>query len=257
MLDDRKVEVVCSEALEFLKNWDVDKCGRVDNIYIDPPYMTDRTFVTTDGDFAYDDKFTTQSYGAMISPILWYSKGILADGGHIVVQCDWRADYIIKGIGHQVFGQENNVANIIWHYSSGGASRKGLSRKYDTLLVWSNGPAKTFNLMREPYATPNVEDRAGFNPEGRIMHDVWNDIGIVSTTAKERVGWPTQKPLKLLDRVIKLYSNEGDIWLDFFAGSGTTAVAALQANRRAIAVDVSEEAVDTIRQRLIDNKLDT
>ena len=105
-----------------------------------------------------------------------------------------------------------------------------------------------FNVQREPYPR-DYGDREGFHPDGRMMNDWWQ-IGILSTTAKERTGYPTQKPLGLLERLIRAYTNEGDMVLDCFAGSGTTGVAAQKLNRKFVLVDKSEESMKHIELRV-------
>jgi len=102
--------------------------------------------------------------------------------------------------------------------------------------------------MREPYPR-DYGDRPGFHPDGRIMNDWWQ-IGILSTTAKERTGYPTQKPLQLLERLIQAYTNEGDTVLDYYCGSGTTGVAAKALGRNYILVDKNQTAIDTANERL-------
>ena len=111
-----------------------------------------------------------------------------------------------------------------------------------------SGADYTFNVVREPY--PYEYSGKGFHPEGKMLSDVWTDIPIISTTGLERVGYATQKPLKLLERIIHIFSNPGDLVLDFYAGSGTTGVAAQGLGRSAILIDKNPEAVAKAEIRL-------
>jgi site-specific DNA-methyltransferase (adenine-specific) len=151
----------------------------------------------------------------------------------------------------RIFGAENFRNEIIWCYSSGGASRRHFSRKHDNLFVYSKNADKAkFNVIREPYPR-DYGDREGFHPDGRIMNDWWQ-IGILSTTANERVGYPTQKPLELMKRLVTAYTDEGDVVLDYFCGSGTTAVAAKMLNRKYVICDKNPTAIELATKRLDD-----
>lgn len=217
----------------------------VDLVYVDPPFNTSRDFGH------YNDEWESMdAYLAFLIPRLGKCIGHLKEGGSLLVHVDWRASHYIKTAIDQRLGYENFHNEIVWAYNSGGASRKHLSRKHDVILWWSKGEDDpTFNVLREPYATPDVEDRPGFHPEGRMLTDVWQ-IPFLSTTAKERSGYPTQKPLALLERVMEVFSNKGDTVLDGFCGSGTTGVAAKKLGRNSILVDQSPEAIKVTRGRI-------
>jgi site-specific DNA-methyltransferase (adenine-specific) len=230
-----------SDALLFLKKMDSES---VDFIYIDPPYYCQKNF----GEF--DDRWeSVQDYIASLKPQFVESKRILKEHGNICVHVDWHASHWVRVALEEVFGEDNFRNEIVWCYSSGGASNKHFSRKHDSLFVYAKNEDKCrFNPMREPYPR-DYGDRPGFHPDGRIMNDWWQ-IGILSTTAKERSGYPTQKPLQLLERLIQAYTNEGDTVLDYYCGSGTTGVAAKGLGRKYILVDKNQTAIDTANERL-------
>lgn len=230
-----------SDALPFLEKMDSES---IDFIYIDPPYYCQKNF----GEF--DDRWeSVQDYISSLKPQFLESKRILKEHGNICVHVDWHASHWVRVALEEVFGEDNFRNEIVWCYSSGGASNKHFSRKHDSLFVYAkNGDKCRFNPMREPYPR-DYGDRPGFHPDGRIMNDWWQ-IGILSTTAKERTGYPTQKPLQLLERIIQAYTDEGDTVLDYYCGSGTTGVAAKRLGRNYILVDKNQTAIDTANERL-------
>lgn len=232
--------VVQSSAIDFLRR---EPDCKYDFIYIDPPYYCQRNF----GQF--DDRWDSMDdYIAMLNATFLESKRVLKDHGNICVHVDWHAAHHVRLSLERAFGMDNFRNEIIWCYSSGGASKRHFSRKHDNLFVYSKNFDKCrFNVQREPYPR-DYGDREGFHPEGRMMNDWWQ-IGILSTTAKERNGYPTQKPLELLIRLLKSYTNEGDLVLDFFCGSGTTGEAAQRTNRRFMLVDKNPEACRISRER--------
>lgn len=213
-------------------------------VYIDPPYNTGRRFT----DEWIDSWPTTSAFIDWLRPRLKVCWDALTPNGNMIVHIDWRTVHYVKVLMDEMFGESNFRNEIIWTYRSGGASKRHLSRKHDTLLWYSKGDDYTFNSQRVPYASNDVLGRPGFHPDGKYMTDVW-DISFLSTTAIERTGYPTQKPLTLLTRVIELFSNKGDLVLDAFCGSGTTGVAALALGRSCIMLDVNPEAVKVAEQR--------
>lgn len=218
--------------------------NQIDLVYADPPFNTGLDFAS------FDDRWdSTAAYLEYVGPRLERLWCHLRDGGNMIVHLDWHVVHYLKVYIDRFAGAENFHNEIIWSYNSGGASKRHLSRKHDTLLWWSKGPGYTFNVQREPYATPNVTERPGFHPEGRMLTDVWA-IPFMSTTSKERTGYPTQKPLALLDRIVTIFSNKGDMVVDPFCGSGTTGVAAKQAGRQCWLIDINPEATGIAQQRL-------
>ncbi len=233
--------------METLTTGDILTCPLPYNLnlcYLDPPYNTGTNFGAFNDQWANIDAYT-----AYLTPRIKRCWDHLAEGGNLIVHVDWRAVHYLK-VAIDQFANPNNFHNeIVWAYNSGGASKRHLSRKHDTLLWWAKGEGWTFNIQREPYATPNVEHRPGFHPDGRMLTDVWN-IPFISTTSKERTGYPTQKPVALAERIINVFSNPDDLICDPFCGSGTTGVAAQQLGRRFYLVDINPDAIATAEQRL-------
>ena len=194
-------------------------------------------------------------------------KRILKPTGSIYLHCDWRASHYLKMVMDEVFGYENFRNEIVWHYGLGGVvSSNKFSKKHDDILFYSKTSNYSFNMQ---YTKRDVgpgtkychKDEKGrwymitygkrFYPkgEGKKIDDVW-DIPTIAATAKERTGYPTQKPEKLLERIIKASSNEGDIVLDPFCGCGTTIVVAHKLNRRWIGIDINEASIEVIKMRM-------
>jgi site-specific DNA-methyltransferase (adenine-specific) len=185
---------------------------------------------------------------------------ILKDTGSLYLHCDPTASHYLKVVLDEIFGKNNFRNEITWCYGSGGASKSHFSRKHDTIFWYSKSQKIIFNIddVREPYSSPEksatpkkVGDKEyiKMNPLGRIPFDWWQ-IPILTNSAKERTGYPTQKPLALLHRIIKASSNEGDIVMDPFCGCATTCVAAQQLGRKWIGIDIAEQCADVLVDRL-------
>ena len=201
---------------------------------------------------------------------LTFLRELLAESGSIYVHCDPSLSHYLKAILDGMFKMENYRNEIVWHYNTGGASKNQFSWKHDTLFYYSKSPNCVFNTQREEYRedatnhftevdedgrayrvrTIGGRDYIYYKDEGRICHDVW-DMSTINAVAKERTGYPTQKPEALLERIIAASSNEGDLVLDCFAGSGTTAAVAEKLGRRWIAADMGRFAISTTRKRLL------
>jgi site-specific DNA-methyltransferase (adenine-specific) len=151
-----------------------------------------------------------------------------------------------------LFGPDNFLNEIIWAYDYGGKSKSRWPAKHDTILVFVKDPKQYYfdseTVDREPYMAPGLvtEEKVA---KGKLPTDVWWHT-IVSPTGKEKTGYPTQKPIGILRRIIQASTKEGDVVLDFFAGSGTTGVVANMLGRRFILVDQNPEALEVIKQRL-------
>ena len=164
----------------------------------------------------------------------------------------------------QVFGFNHFQNEIIWHYTGGGRSKSYFSRKHDSIFLYAKSDSYTFNVdaIRVPYketsgyAQSGITSAAGKkympNPLGTPMDDVW-DIPIINPLSKERLGYPTQKPLVLLERILNASSNPGDVVLDAFCGCGTALVAAQKLKRKWIGIDISPTACRVMAQRLWDD----
>lgn len=213
--------------------------------YCDPPFYSQQSYG------AFDDVWNSRteflSYLLVRLVTVWDS---LRPGGVLAVHLDPRMAPYVRVHLEQAIGVDKWESEIVWSYASGGASKRRLAAKHDVINVWRKyGDPRTFNIVREPYATPNVADRAGFHPQGRMLTDVWS-ISFIGTSSSERVGYPTQKPEALLERLLTIYSDVGDCVLDPFAGSGTTGAVAAKLGRSAILVDQSNDAVATMASRL-------
>ena len=276
--------------------------GKVDLIYIDPPFDSKadyRTKLTLPGgdinqkpttieQFAYADtwKDGTVSYLRMLYPRLVLMRELLSDHGSIYVHIDWHVGHYVKVLMDEIFGKENLVNEIIWCYSQGAKSHKSFGKKHDTLLLYEkSSECRTFNAdavkvemksgkesfggrletdengrkYRLVYGTKNAQGETRYYKyyldEGKIPEDYWTDINSLQSGVSERVGYATQKPEALLERIIKASSNEGDLVCDFFGGSGTTAVVAERLGRRWITSDIGKSATLVMRKRLIDQEV--
>lgn len=186
---------------------------------------------------------------------------VLKQTGSIYLHCDWRASHYLKMLMDEVFGNDNFQNEIIWHYRSGAGTPKRFGRKHDTILFYSKTDKYLFNAddLRLPYA-PATISRLKYNGarehdidkvlarNGRLADDVWT-IEHIQGNSREAVGYPTQKPLSLLERIILASSNEGDVILDPFCGCGTAIIAARNLGRRWIGIDINSAAYDITKTR--------
>jgi site-specific DNA-methyltransferase (adenine-specific) len=243
-------------------------------IYIDPPFNTgreqQRSKVTTvrsdDGNrigfkgeryetvkstiLSYDDQFA--NYWEFLEPRLEEAFRILNQTGTLYLHLDYREAHYAKVLLDALFGPDCFLNEIIWAYDYGGKSKSRWPSKHDTILVYVKDPGNYYfdseSVDREPYMAPGL-----VTPEkverGKLPTDVWWHT-IVSPTGKEKTGYPTQKPIGILRRIIQASSKEGDTVLDFFAGSGTTGFVANELGRRFILVDQNPESIEVIKNRL-------
>ena len=262
--------------------------GKVDLIYIDPPFDSKadyRTKVTLPGldfqqkptvveQFAYADTWEegTISYLKMIYPRLILMKELLSERGSIYVHIDWHIGSYMKVILDDIFGKENFVNEIIWYYRRWNIAGSSFATNHDTILYYGkNKSNRVYNQLYIPKSEKSsaqgkswksVIDENGIRhsimtdepTKGVPMPDVW-DVSMINPVAKERIGYATQKPEALLERIIKASSNEGDIVCDFFGGSGTTAAVAEKLGRRWITCDIGKPASLVMRKRFIDQEV--
>jgi site-specific DNA-methyltransferase (adenine-specific) len=176
---------------------------------------------------------------------------VLAANGTLYFHIDYREAHYCKLLLDGIFGRESFLNEIIWAYDYGARTRRRWPAKHDTILVYVKDPANyvfnTDEVEREPYMAPGLvgKEKAA---RGKLPTDVWWHT-IVSPTGKEKTGYPTQKPLGILRRIIAASSCPGDLVLDFFAGSGTTGAAALALGRDFLLVDSSETAIAAMMAR--------
>lgn len=259
--------------------------GKVDLIYIDPPFDSKadyRTPITLPGtkfeqrptvieQFAYTDtwKEGTISYLKMMYPRLVLMRELLSERGSIYVHIDWHIGAYLKIMLDDIFGKGNFVNEIIWYYRRWNIAGSSFATNHDNLLYYGkNKNNRVYNQLFIPKSDKSsaqekswksVIDENGIRhsimtdepTKGVPMPDVWN-ISMINPVANERVGYATQKPEALLERIIKASSNEGDLVCDFFGGSGTTAAVAEKLGRRWITGDIGKPASLIMRKRLID-----
>lgn len=220
----------------------------VNLIYIDPPFNTGKT--QKRGDISYDDSF--EDYGAFISARLTHAYRVLAPSGSLFFHIDYRESHYCKIILDGIFGRPSFINEIIWAYDYGGRPKNRWPAKHDTIFWYAKDPKDyTFNydeVERIPYMAPSL-----VGPEkaarGKTLTDTWWHT-IVPTNSKEKTGYATQKPLGLIQRIVKVHSNPGDKLLDFFAGSGTFGEAAAMNDRGVFLCDSNPDAVRIMEKRL-------
>jgi DNA modification methylase len=243
----------------------------VDLIYIDPPFFSNRDYVQIWGDDnevrSFGDIFGDgmYSYLAWLNARLWEMKRVLKSTGSIYVHCDWHASHYIKCEMDKIYGYGNFINEISWNYYSGGSSKNSFAKKHDIILLYSKTkdftlkPGKEKKYMKGKkigreellHATREwSEDEDGIYTYIN-QRDVWN-ISIINPLGLERIGYPTQKPEALLERIIEASSGKGDVVADFFMGGGTTGAVALKLGRKFIGSDISRVAVSVAHNRLIE-----
>ena len=267
----KKNSIILADNLEFLRDF---PDGAADLVYIDPPFNTGgqqsltriKTVRDQDGDRtgfggnryrterqgknSYLDTF--DDYMAFLAPRIEEARRVLTQTGSLFLHVDQHESHYCKVLLDRVFGRKSFLNEIIWSYDYGGRSKKKWPTKHDTIFWYAVDPGDyTFNagaIDRIPYMAPGLvgKEKAA---RGKIPTDVWWQT-IVPTNSRERTGYPTQKPLAILERIVKVHSNPGDLVLDFFAGSGTTGVAAARNDRRFVLVDSNPEAVQVAARRL-------
>lgn len=249
----------------------------VDLIYFDPPFYTQKKHTLTTKDFrtySFSDKYETLSgYLNLIEETLVESVRVLKSSGSIFLHCDKTSSHQIRILLDKVFGTQNFQSEIIWSYKRWSNSKKGLLNSHQVIFFYSKTPEFKFNTIYSSYSpTTNLDqilqDRErdingksiykkdkdgnvllGKPKKGVPLTDVW-EIPYLNPKAKERCGYPTQKPVMLLNRVIEIVTDEGDLVVDPFCGSGTTCVSAKLLNRMYIGFDISEDAIELSKKRL-------
>jgi DNA modification methylase len=250
--------------------------GRIDLIYVDPPFHSGRKFSARVGGAedsrrphtwetraAYaDDWPDLAAYLDMLHPRLELMHRLLAQTGTFYVHLDWRSAPYVRVLLDQIFGERRLLNEIIWAYHGPSPIRTAFSRKHDTLLAYTKSAAYTFNAdaVRVPYDSATVKAfsssrKAGFGKvpnleRGKVPEDWWI-FPVVARLHRERTGYPTQKPLALLERIVRASSRPGDLVADFFCGSGTTLVAAAHLGRRWIGCDKARLAIASAYRRLM------
>jgi len=202
---------------------------------------------------SYDDSSDNFIEG-FLRPVVTEARRVLAKNGTFALHVDWRLCHHARLLLDETFGEDCFVNHLIWSYNYGGRGKRCFPRKHDDILVYSKEPdGHVFNyedIDRIPYKAPSLQKTKERAERGQIPTDVW-EMTIVPTNSKERkdVRWPTQKPLKLVRRIVTAFSNKGDRVLDFCAGSGTTGVAAHELGREFTMIDNNQDAMQTMRER--------
>ncbi|NLE21966.1 MAG: site-specific DNA-methyltransferase [Actinobacteria bacterium] len=263
--------IVLGDCLDVLRDLDAG-CARL--VYLDPPFNTGkaqerlhlRTTMDPQGDRvgfqgrryrteilgssawmdAYDD------YLGFLAPRLEEARRVLTPDGSLFFHIDPREAHYCKVLLDQLFGRASFINEIVWAYDYGGRPRTRWPAKHDVIFWYARDPAKYVfrydDIDRVPYLAPGL-----VGPEkaarGKTPTDVWWQT-IVSPTGKERTGYPTQKPVRILERIVRVHSDPGDLVIDPFAGSGTTGEAAARLGRDYLLVDRNPEAVRVMGERL-------
>ncbi len=273
-----------SVIAEELRNAYQDK---VSLIYLDPPFQTGKRFEvrvrvgesewkTGRGSLVlegYNDDLPRNEYLDMMKKVLVNARALLKSDGLIFVHIDYRIHPYLRILMDEIFGESNFINEIIWSYHTGGCARRHFPRKHDVILLYSK--TKNYDLHLEDVAEPNPEGRVNHmkkhvDADGRVYRsirsggrtytyydddpvipgDVWNDMSHLQQKDPQRTGYDTQKPLRLLERIVKCASRPGDIVMDLFAGSGTTLEAAYINDRKFIGADLNPLSMQTVHRRL-------
>jgi len=266
--------IYCGDNLIWLKKFP-DKC--IDLIYLDPPFFSNKNYEVIFNDGEEIRSFEDRWKGGINHYIEWMRDRVfelhrvLKDTGSFYLHCDWHASPYLKVMCDDIFGYNNFQNEIVWHYKTGGLSKKRFARKHDILLFYLKRNNKgIFNPLKEKAYIPTLKgrtfalkklgaeiDNEGCNVCGQkggfyhmsSMTDVWI-IPPLFRNNRERLGYPTQKPEALLERIIKASSNKGDLILDPFCGCGTTIAVAQRLGRKWIGIDVSPSACKLMKNRV-------
>jgi site-specific DNA-methyltransferase (adenine-specific) len=262
-------------CVEKLKKIEANK---VDLIYFDPPFFTQRKHSLTNKDnsktYEFDDKYNSiEEYLKLVENVLQESKRVLKNTGSVFLHCDKTASHNIRVVMDKIFGRENFQSEIIWSYKRWSNAKKGLLNAHQVIFFYSKTQDFKFNTLYTDYsATTNLDqilqDRErnengksvykkdengnvvlGKEKKGVPLSDVW-EIPYLNPKAKERTGYPTQKPVLLLNQILNIVTDEGDLVVDPFCGSGTTCVSAKSLKRQFIGIDISKDAVELANSRL-------
>lgn len=214
----------------------------IDLIYIDPPFNTGQVQVDRSGAFV-DTWRDMPAYLDFMRPRLAEMRRVLKQSGALLLHCDWRTAHHLRLLMDEIFGADHFVNHIIWSYGLGGSSPRRFARKHDDILFYSRSSSYYFSAPRVSATSRRLQGQT------KKSTDVIN-IPSINNMARERVGYPTQKPLALLHILIAACSPPGGVVADFFCGSGTTLVAAESLGRIPLGADISRRAVALARRRL-------
>lgn len=262
----------CIDVMDSLESESIDL------IYLDPPFFTEKKHTLKNKarttEFTFMDIWgSNKAYAEFLQSRISKMHRLLKDSGSIFVHCDKSGEHIVRSVLDSVFGSENFQSEVIWSYKRWSNSKKGLLPSHQNIYFYSKTKDFKFNKFYTDYSEStnidqilqrrtrdkhnksiydlhkNGEVKNGGKKKGVPLNDVW-DIPYLNPKAKERVGYPTQKPLVLLERIIELTTDKNDLVLDPFCGSGTTCVAAKLLGRNYLGIDKSIDAVELTKERI-------
>ncbi len=261
----------CLKALKDIES------NSIDMVYLDPPFFTQKNQCSKDSngtEFVFSDKWKSRTeYLSYLESRLCEVKRVLKNTGSVFLHCDSTSSHYLKVLLDNVFGESNFRSEIIWTYKRWSNAKKGLLPAHQTIFFYSKTGQYKFKTIYGSYsATTNIDqilqERVrngngkasykrdeygnvvlGKEKQGVPLSDVW-EIPFLNPKAKERTGYPTQKPVELLEQIINISTDEEDIVLDPFCGSGTTLVAAKLLNRKYIGIDINPAAIELCKNRL-------
>jgi site-specific DNA-methyltransferase (adenine-specific) len=275
MKQKNKTELHLGDCLSIMKKIDT---GSVSMVYLDPPFLTQRVHSLTTKDrkkvFSFSDIWnSSKEYGDFIGERMLEVHRILSNDGTLFFHCDRRTSHIARLVLDEVFGQDMFISEIVWSYRRWTNQQKSLIPSHQNIYLYSKTENYKFNTLYGDYSeTTNIDqilqkrmrDKFGKSvyqkdDDGEIVFgggkkgvplgDVW-EIPYLNPKSNERTGYPTQKPLSLLERIIEISTDENDTVLDPFCGSGTTLVAANLLGRNAIGIDISNDALGICKKRI-------
>jgi len=268
--------IYCGDNLIWLKKLP-DKF--IDLIYLDPPFFSNRHYEVIFNDGEEIRSFQDRWKGGINHYIEWMKERVfelhrvLKDTGSFYLHCDWHASHYLKVMCDGIFRHNNFRNEIVWCYSGGGVPKKDFAKKHDIILRYSKSNKYIFNVdsIRQSYSEEilsrpkssyaehsyrSIPGRKtigwGLNPKGKHPDD-WFYMPIINPDARERLGYPTQKPEALMERIVKASSNKNDLVFDPFCGCGTTIAVAQRLQRKWIGIDVSPSACKLMKNRVEKN----
>lgn len=269
------MSVICGNNLEVLPTLENES---VQMVYLDPPFFTNKhhSLSTRDNstEYSFSDNWNSrEEYLNFMRQVLIDCRKKLTSTGTVFLHCDKSASHYLRILLDEMFGENNFQSEIVWAYKRWSNAKKGLLNSHQIIYFYSKSPDFKFNFIYTNYSpTTNIDQilqarernengKSAYQRDengeivlanekrGVPLSDVWN-IPFLNPKAKERVGYPTQKPILLLEKIIEISTDEKDIVLDPFCGSGTTLIAAKLLNRKFVGIDISAEAVELTERRL-------
>jgi len=256
--------LVCGDSLDEVTAL---RDGSIDAIYMDPPFATGA--IQHGRGHAYADHADDpDSFVTWLGPYLEHSRRVLGPAGSLFVHLDYRAVHYVKVALDRLFGRDRFVNEIVWCYAVGGKGRRGFGRKHDTILWYARStdwafypeavriPRRGGSHMRVVDGVQEKTDRKTGRiyrypvAAGKVPEDWWTDVETLNHSDRERTGWPSQKPERLVERILHAVTVSGDRVADWFAGSGTTAAVAQRLGRGFLTVDREPAAVELCLARL-------